>query len=127
MREILAIAVAGAAGTVGRWALSEWANRLLGERLAYGTLAVNVVGCLLAGIVAEVMLTTDLIPEGWRAPLMVGFLGAFTTFSTFGYETMRYLEAGDWRPAAVNVGANLGLCLGAVWLGFVVARAFVDP
>ena len=123
MREILTLALAGAAGTVGRWALSGWTYRLFGEGFAYGTLAVNVLGCLLAGVAMEVALATDLVPHAWRAPITVGFLGAFTTFSTFGYDTMRYVEDGAWSIAAANVAANLILGLGATWLGFVAARA----
>jgi CrcB protein len=123
VREILTLAIAGAAGTVGRWALSGWTYRLLGARFPYGTLAVNVLGCLLVGVAMEVALVTDLVPHAWRAPITVGFLGAFTTFSTFGYETMRYAEDGAWSFAAANVAANLVLCLGATWLGFVAARA----
>lgn len=123
MREIVALAIAGAAGTLGRWALSGWAYRLLGDRFPYGTLAVNVLGCLLLGVIMEVALLTDLLPYGWRIPLTVGLLGGFTTFSTFGYESVRYLEDGAWWPALANIGANIVLGLGATWLGFVAARA----
>jgi CrcB protein len=123
MREIVAIAIAGAAGTVGRLALSNWTCRLLGERFPYGTLVVNIVGCLLLGAAIEVGLLTNLIPPAWRIPITVGFLGAFTTYSTFSYETMRYVEEGGWPTALANVGATLVLCLGATWLGLTAARA----
>jgi len=120
---MLVLAIAGAAGTVGRWALSGWMYRLLGERFPYGTLVVNVLGCLLAGALMEAALLTDLVPPSWRTPLTVGLLGAFTTFATFGYETMRYVEQGAWFSALTNIGANVLLGLGAVWLGFVSMRA----
>jgi CrcB protein len=122
MREVVALALAGAAGTLGRWALSGWAYRLLGERFAYGTLAVNVLGCLLLGLLMHLSLVSDLVPEGWRVALGVGFLGAFTTFSTFGYETLSYAEQGAWSLAFANVAANLVLGLAAIWLGAALAR-----
>jgi CrcB protein len=125
VREVLSLAVAGAAGTLSRWAISGWTYRLLGERFPYGTLAVNVIGCFLLGFLMHVALTTEIVPTDWRAPLTVGFLGAFTTFSTFSYETMRYLEDSAWWPALANVGANLVLGLAAVFIGLLSARMLV--
>lgn len=122
MRDLLALAIAGAAGTVGRWVLSRWVYRVLGERFAYGTLAVNVLGCFAIGVLMEAIVTTTLVPTAWRVPLTVGFLGGFTTFSAFGYETLRFAENGAWPLAAANVAANVVLGLGATWLGFAVAR-----
>lgn len=123
--EILALAVAGAIGTVGRYAMSGWAYRILGEGFAYGTLVVNVVGCFLLGLLMQVGVTTDIVPRTVRFALAIGFLGAFTTFSTFGYETVRYAEDGAWNLALANVGAQLALGLLATWAGFTVARAAV--
>ncbi len=98
---------------------------MFGENFAYGTLAVNVIGCFLLGLVMQIGLTTELMPRTVRLTAGVGFLGAFTTYSTFGYETMRYLEAGAWTLAAANVGANLLLGLLATWSGLTFARAAV--
>jgi len=125
VRETLGLAIAGAAGTLARWVLSGWTYRLLGAGFAYGTLLVNVFGCLLLGAVVEILLLTDLVPPSWRPTLTVGFLGAFTTFSTFAYETMRYVEDGAWWLAMANVGTNVALGLGAIWLGFMAARAAI--
>jgi CrcB protein len=123
VREILALAAAGAAGTLGRWALSGLVYRGLGTRFPWGTLVVNVAGCFLLGALMELALTSELVPRAWRVALSVGFLGAFTTFSTFGYETMRYVEDGAWAAALANVGASNALGLVATWAGFVAARA----
>ena len=125
MIEALALAVAGALGTLGRYAASGWAYNVFGEGFAYGTLVVNVVGCFLIGFLMQAGLATDLVPRTLRLALAVGFLGAFTTFSTFGYETLKYLEAGAWRLAAANVAANMVFCLTATWAGLVAARATV--
>ena len=116
------VALSGAAGAVSRYGVGLLAVRALGDRFAYGTLAVNVLGCLALGFLLELERGTDLVSHPVRLMAGVGFLGAFTTFSTFGYETLRYMEAGATDLALANVAANLVLGFGAVWIGFVVAR-----
>ncbi|HPF70830.1 MAG TPA: CrcB family protein, partial [Candidatus Krumholzibacteria bacterium] len=96
--------------------------RLWGDRFAFGTLAVNVLGCLLLGALLEAERHTPLVTPPLRLLLAVGFLGAFTTFSTFGWETFRYLQDGATQLALANVSANLVLGLGAVWSGWGLAR-----
>ncbi len=123
MRELLVLALAGALGTVGRYSLSGWAYRVLGERFPFGTLAVNVAGCALIGLVMEIGLSTELLSRPARAAITVGFLGAFTTFSTFSYETLRYIEDGAWWPALANTLANVVLGLAAAWAGLSLGRA----
>ena len=124
-RQLLIVALIGlfgACGAVSRYAVGVTVFRWLGEGFAYGTLAVNVLGCFLLAVLAHLGTTTDLLEPDLRLALGVGFLGAFTTFSTFGYETMTYLEDGDWLLAAANVSANLVLGLVAVWAGLTLAR-----
>jgi CrcB protein len=122
MQNILAIALFGALGTLTRYGLSGLAHRLLGAGFAWGTLAVNLLGCLLLGALMELALSSTALPRAWRAPLAIGFCGAFTTFSTFGYETLRYLQDGALYLAAANALANFVLGLGMVWLGFTAAK-----
>ena len=122
MRELLFLAGAGAAGAVSRYALSGWTHRLFGDRFAYGTLAVNVLGSFLIGLVMHAALSADLLTREARVAVTIGFLGAFTTFSTFSYETMKAIEDGEWGTAAANVILNVLLCLGATWLGLLAAR-----
>ena len=117
MVEIAVIAVGGACGAVGRYVISGWAPP------PYGTLAVNVLGCFLIGVVMHIGLTTDLLSRNARVLLTTGFLGGLTTFSTFSYETLMAAQDGDWRTAGLNVGLNLVLGLTATWAGFVLARA----
>jgi CrcB protein len=122
MRELLLIALAGALGSIARYGTSGWAYEVLGERFPYGTLVVNVIGSLLVGAVMQVGLSTELISRSARLAMAVGFLGAFTTFSTFSYETVRYLEDGAWWLASTNAAANLVLSLFGVWIGLRSAQ-----
>ena len=125
MQSSLLVGIAGAAGAVSRYGVALLAQRTLGQNFAFGTLLVNVLGCLLLGFLLEMERNTTLVTQPVRLLLAVGFLGAFTTFSTFGYETMRYLEEGAHHLALLNVTGNLILGMLAVWLGWMAARAWV--
>ena len=122
MRELLIIGGAGALGAVARYLLSGWTYDLMGTRLPWGTLVVNVVGCFLLGVVMHASLATELVPSHWRLGLTTGFLGAMTTFSTFSYETVREMERGAWGAAGTNVLLNVAIGLPATWIGLVMAR-----
>ena len=125
MREALLIAVAGAVGSVSRYGVNLLARKLLGEKFPFGTLAVNVLGCLVFGFVMHVALNSDHIPRNARIAITTGFLGAFTTFSTFGYETITGWQESGWVPAVTNVVANVVLGLAAAWGGLVIGKALV--
>lgn len=120
--EWASIAMFGAAGCLARYLVSGWTYEMLGRWLPYGTLAVNVLGSLLLGLVMEGSLRSTLLPPVIRIGLTVGFFGGFTTFSTFSYETFRLLEDGSLLQAGANVVLNLLLCLIGVWAGIHLAR-----
>lgn len=120
--EWASIAIFGAAGCLARYLVSGWTYALLGRWLPYGTLAVNILGSLLLGLIMEGSLRSTLLPPVVRIGLTVGFLGGFTTFSTFSYETFRLLEDGSLLQAGANVVLNLLVCLVGVWLGVTLAR-----
>lgn len=122
MMTILAIALFGALGCLARYLLSGWVYALAGRGFPYGTLAVNVVGAFLIGLIMEFGLRTTLIPQELRVGLTIGFLGGLTTFSTFSYETFRLLEDGEFITAAVNVLASVLVCLVCTWAGIMTAR-----
>lgn len=127
MREFLFVAVFGALGAVARYYASFWVQVAAGEKFAFGTLAVNLVGCFLLGAMSVIVEWTTLRPE-LQAGVRIGFLGAFTTFSTFGYETFVYItEERNWTLAAANLAANVVLGLACVWAGVVVARLVYGP
>jgi CrcB protein len=122
MSQVIAIAVGGAFGSVLRYGLSTWVHTLVGREFPYGTLAVNVLGCLAMGILF--VLLVERMGEGtvWRAGLLIGVLGGFTTFSTFSIETFNLIEQGAMAKAAGNMAASLILCVGATWFGVILAR-----
>ncbi|MBP0120791.1 MAG: fluoride efflux transporter CrcB, partial [Nitrospira sp.] len=89
----------------------------------YGTLAVNMLGCLCIGFLSRLCTSSALIGADTQAFLVVGILGGFTTFSAFGNETMNLIREGEAALALLNVGAQVLLGLGAVWLGYTLAAA----
>ena len=122
MRQLVLIACGGALGALLRFGLSNGVAAVLGRAFPYGTLLVNVLGSL--GIGMLYVLLTERVVAGadWRALLVVGLLGAFTTFSTFSIETLNLLELGLVGRAMANVLLNVALCLAACWLGLTLMR-----
>jgi CrcB protein len=97
------LTVAGAIGTLCRYGLGGWVQRLIPTAFPWGTLAVNATGCFLFGIVWSLAEQRMLISGQTRLILLVGFMGAFTTFSTFAFETSQMLDDGEWLLAAGNL------------------------
>jgi CrcB protein len=122
MQKVLLIGLAGLVGTVGRYAMSGIIARRFGETFPAGTLVVNLLGCLLAGFLFYLMQERFLVNQTLRTVIMIGFLGGFTTFSSFGLQTFTLLRDGEFWFAAVNiVGSNL-LGLLMVWAGYALAK-----
>ncbi len=117
------VAVGGAVGSVLRFGISEWMALRLGSAFPWGTLGVNVVGSLVIGALAA-MAAPDgvryLSETSGRALLMVGLCGGFTTFSSFSLQTLALVQEGHLLAAGANVVGSVGLCLGAVWIGFTL-------
>lgn len=123
MNQLIAIALGGASGAVARFLVSTGVYQWLGRGFPFGTLAVNLIGSLLLGLLTEALvLQRAAIALEYRAALLVGFLGAFTTFSTFSLETLYLIEQGSLTKAMVNIAGNLFGCLMAVWLGLLCGR-----
>ncbi len=119
---LLAIAAGGAAGAVARYLVSVGVTSLAGRGFPYGTLTVNVSGSLLIGLLYVTMIERSLLSPEWRAALQIGFLGAFTTFSTFSLETVELLSRGETLRAGVNVLLSVFLCIVATGVGMTIGR-----
>ncbi|MBW7919731.1 MAG: fluoride efflux transporter CrcB [Anaerolineales bacterium] len=116
------VALGGAAGSVSRYLLGVWiqsVSQSLG--FPFGTLAVNLVGCFVIGLLSQLTESRGVFTPETRGLVFIGFLGGFTTFSSFGNDTMNLFRAGQTVNALVNVGANVILGLAFVWLGRAVA------
>lgn len=118
MVKLLAIAAGGAIGATMRYLGSGWIQRLTTSQLPWGTLVVNVLGCCIVGFLGAFFAGPHLVREEYRVAILVGVLGAFTTFSTFGWETLTLATGGQLRLAAANVVASNLFGLVAVWLGY---------
>ncbi len=123
MMQLLMVGAGGATGAIGRYLLSSWVYSLTGRAFPWGTLAVNLLGSLLMGFFSVWLLERMSLSSEMRALLMVGFLGAFTTFSTFSLETLLLLEEGAVARAGVNIAASVITCIFAAWMGTLIARA----
>jgi CrcB protein len=122
MTQTLAIAAGGAIGALLRFWMSTWVYARLGSDFPYGTLAVNVLGSLLMGVLYVLLLERMDLDPIWRAALLVGLLGAFTTFSTFSIETLNLIENREIITAIMNIFLSVVLCIGAAWLGVIAGR-----
>jgi CrcB protein len=121
---VLLVGVGGFLGAVSRYLLGGWVHNVLRRPWwPYGTFAVNIVGCLLIGFVVGVGDGRNALSAQSRAFILIGFLGGFTTFSAFGYETYALVRQGQMLGALVNVGAQVVLGLAAVWAGHTIAQA----
>ncbi len=123
MSRLLWICLGGAVGTAGRYLLGDWLMRVAGPAFPWGTLAVNVLGSFLLGLVMQLALSTDWISPTLRLTLATGVLGGFTTYSSFNYETLRLIEGGSWLLAGANLAGTVVGCLVAGTLGMGLARA----
>lgn len=121
----LAIALGGALGAVSRFALSHQTYIWLGRDFAWGTLAVNLIGSFMIGLLTILLINKFAVSAEWRAFLIVGFLGSFTTFSTFSFETMQYIQTGELNKAMLNIAVSVVGCLIAVWIGLVAGKQFL--
>ena len=122
MRQLLAVAAGGAAGAVMRWLMASGIQRMAGGAFPWGTFVVNALGSFLLGFLFVWLIERSSASELMRLALTVGFLGAFTTFSTYSLESIRLLQEGAFTLAFGNIIGQVVLCLMLVWLGVQLAR-----
>ena len=123
MNDLLVISIGAIVGANARWIISRFAAKILSPIFPYGTLFINLSGSFIVGFFMIWTTERVLIDPRWRFLIVVGFCGAFTTFSSFAFETMAYFEQGQWAMMLVNFLSNNLLCLGAALAGMAAARA----
>lgn len=112
----------GAAGALSRYLLGLLINSAVQQTFPWATLLINLTGCFLLGLLSGLSVERNLIPVAWQAPLMTGFIGAFTTFSSWIVDTMNFLRTGSYQAAAINLILSIGLGLPLVWTGLAVGQ-----
>jgi len=119
---VLLIALGGSIGAVARYGLAGLVQRFTSPYFPFGTFTVNIVGCLVFGMLAGLGEQRFALGPQARAFLLIGLLGGFTTFSSFTFETFQLLRDAEVAPAALNAVGQVIIGLAALWTGFVVAR-----
>ena len=117
------IAVGGAAGAIARFLLGAYIDQRMGARFPYGTFVVNMSGCFVIGISMAMLTNRGYLGPNWRYLVPIGFIGAYTTFSTFEYETLRAIQDGQWLSGGLNVLLSVVAGFVMVWLGAATGRA----
>ncbi|MCW8853257.1 MAG: fluoride efflux transporter CrcB [Gammaproteobacteria bacterium] len=125
MKALLYVAMGGALGAVMRYGISSGIYSWFGRSFPYGTLVVNVVGSFLIGIFSILLIEKFNVSHEFRLALVVGVLGALTTFSTFSWDTLDLMQQGLMQKAMLNVLMNVVMCIAAAWLGAQWAKSMV--
>ena len=122
MFELLAIGCGGFIGAILRYLAGSWIQRSFGQSgFPIGTLMVNLIGCLVIGLLGGLNETREIFSPQVRSMIFLGILGSFTTFSTFGYETLALLRDGQFLAACISTSLHLIVGLAAVWTGYTIA------
>lgn len=121
--KLLLIALAGGFGTLARYGLSGLVQRMTGATFPWGTFVVNVAGCFLFGLVWSLLEERLAVAGQWRAIVLIGFMGAFTTFSSFAYDSAGLMRDAQWGLAALNVIGQNALGLACLFLGLAAGRS----
>lgn len=121
---ILLIALFGAMGTLARYGLQGMVQIKMGSTFPFGTLLINLTGCFFLGLIGQLTLNRVIVPPEWRMAIAIGFFGGYTTFSSFGWETAKMLEAGEWLWATTYVTASVVLGLFLSVAGIRLANRF---
>lgn len=119
----LMIALGGAAGAIARFMLGSYIGQRMGTRFPYGTFVINMTGCFVIGVSMTVLTDRVHLSPNWRYFLPIGFIGAYTTFSAFEYETLLAVRDGQWLNGGLNVVLSVIVGFAMVWLGIVAGRA----
>ena len=125
MAQFFLVCAAGAVGTGCRYAIALLAARLLGADFPYGTLTVNVLGCFLMAFVMHVGLEAQMLSATTRITLTTGFMGGLTTYSSFNFETTRFVQERAWTTGVAYLVLTLAICFASGIAGLAAARRFI--
>ena len=123
MNKYLIVGIGGFLGSIARFWLGGYLGERMGSRFPYGTFVVNMSGCFLIGFVMTILTTKGHLNPNWRYLIPIGFIGAYTTFSTFEFETLRAMQDGQVLVASLNVALSVLIGFIAVWVGAVAGTA----
>lgn len=121
MENFLSIGLGGAIGAISRYCLGNIITKIYGSIFPYGTFCINIIGCFLMGLLMTVIVDKGMLSPGWRLFLCVGVLGGFTTFSSFGYETLTLLQEGNLLYSILYAGGSVFLGVLAAFMGVMLA------
>lgn len=124
MLNVLLVGAGGFLGSIARYGIGEWIKVEPGTGFPYATLLINATGCFAIGLFMAFAAENASLPPAYRLFIAAGFLGGYTTFSAFGYETVKLIEAGNMWFAAANAFGSVAIGLTAVYLGTITARLF---
>ena len=120
---ILLVGAGGFFGAISRYLVDGWVSSLTGGAFPWGTFVINVTGSFVLGLLFALSIERAILPSAIRPPILVGFIGAYTTFSTLTLESWRLVEDGSYALAFVNVGGSMVLGMVAVLAGLTLGRA----
>lgn len=122
MLRFFILAISGAAGTVARYTIGGWAQQICGSQFPFSTFIVNALGCLAIGFLGTLADEKAFFSPDLRVAMILGFLGAFTTYSSFAYETWAMFKNGEFLFAALNIFVTFMICFACLFLGVLLAR-----
>ena len=123
MLKYLMVGIGGFIGAIARFWLGSYIGGRMGTRFPYGTFVINISGSFFIGLILTVLSERTHLSPNWRYLVPIGFIGAYTTFSTFEYETLRTIQDGQFLIASLNVALSVLLGFAAVWGGVIAGRA----
>lgn len=123
LTKYLMVGIGGFLGSIARYAVGSYVGSRFGSRFPYGTFLINISGSFIIGMLIAVLEARTALSPNWRYLLPIGFVGAYTTFSTFEYETFRIMQDGDVLVAALNIVLSVAVGFAAVWSGITAGRA----
>lgn len=124
MNKYLIVGIGGFFGTIARFWVGGYIYERLGARFPYGTFVINCTGCFIVGLVMTILTERAYLSPNWRLLIPIGFVGAYTTFSTFEYETLMAVRDGAMLIAFLNITLSLIVGFACVWIGIVCGKVF---